>query len=126
MVILQDDVLEYAPSSNLATAPHAQTESQTQQPPIPEGDMHEFNVHGDFRRSSPQSSTPLTVDAITKAVEVALHNFLGQNSSLRPDKRSPRRRWVEDREVELEKASEPSHHRDFILVSHPVVRLIRG
>ena len=57
--------------------------------------------------------------AIAKAFEIALCNVLGSDRSLNatsPHKHSPRRKKIEDREVALEKATEPNHHQDFILV----------
>ena len=59
----------------------------------------------------------LTAEEIAKAVEVTLRNLLVQTPHLlQPNKRSPRRRRAEDLEVVHERAIEPSHHRDFVLV----------
>lgn len=56
-------------------------------------------------------------ETIATAVEDALRNVLGNRNMFEPVKRSPRRRKNEDEQVQLEKATEPTQHRDFILVS---------
>lgn len=61
----------------------------------------------------------MTVSNLARVIEIALRNVLGQGGDSRqknPPKRSPRRKKVEDNEVNLEKASESSKERDFILV----------
>ncbi|KIJ64128.1 hypothetical protein HYDPIDRAFT_168190 [Hydnomerulius pinastri MD-312] len=68
-------------------------------------------------QEQPQAQPPMSsmAEAVAKAVEVALRNVLGQGTSFKPTKRTPRRKKAKDQEVELEKRTEPSHHRDFIL-----------
>lgn len=56
-------------------------------------------------------------NAISKGVEAALRRILMNKEFPVTMKRSPRRRNAEDQEVRMERAAEPSHERDFILVS---------
>ncbi|KIJ68876.1 hypothetical protein HYDPIDRAFT_25128 [Hydnomerulius pinastri MD-312] len=69
--------------------------------------------------TEPERHGPTTVssmaEAVAKAIEVALRNVLGGGNTFGTPKRLPRWRRVEDQEVELEKVTEPSQHRDFIL-----------
>ncbi|KAI6098900.1 hypothetical protein EV401DRAFT_2146648 [Pisolithus croceorrhizus] len=60
---------------------------------------------------------PAMVEAVTRGVEAALRNILANGKMIpgRSGRRSRRRRACEDEEVRLEKESEPSVHRDFIL-----------
>ncbi|KAG6375694.1 hypothetical protein JVT61DRAFT_3268 [Boletus reticuloceps] len=60
---------------------------------------------------------PQNLTLITNAIETALRNvFVGSGpKQMSPLKQSPRRKKIEDEEVNLERASEPSIHRDFIL-----------
>ncbi|KAG9310119.1 hypothetical protein JVU11DRAFT_9732 [Chiua virens] len=58
----------------------------------------------------------LTAEGIAKAVKATLRNLLSQTPHLlRTNKCSPRRRKAEDLDVAHERATEPSHHRDFVL-----------
>ncbi|KAG6369243.1 hypothetical protein JVT61DRAFT_15570 [Boletus reticuloceps] len=54
-------------------------------------------------------------EVIARAVEVALRNALENKNTPRPTKHSPRRKRLEDQQVALERETEPSRHRDFIL-----------
>ncbi|KAI9464877.1 hypothetical protein HD554DRAFT_2174942 [Boletus coccyginus] len=54
-------------------------------------------------------------ETIAMAVEDALRNILGNQNMFEPVKCSPRWRKNEDEQVQLEKATEPTQHRDFIL-----------
>ena len=57
---------------------------------------------------------PSMTKAIAKAFEITLCNVLGSDGSINmatsTHKRSPQRKRIEDREVALEKVTEPSHH----------------
>ena len=57
------------------------------------------------------------IEAFTKGVEAVFCNILSNGGALPTPKRSPRRKKMEDVTIQLEKATEPSQHRDFILVS---------
>ncbi|KAI6138673.1 hypothetical protein EDD17DRAFT_1516851 [Pisolithus thermaeus] len=64
------------------------------------------------------------VEAVTKSVETALRTLLesGGHFSIgaipRSPRQTPRRRRQENHKLQLEKAMEPNHHRDFILSCH--------
>ncbi|KAI5980366.1 hypothetical protein EDC04DRAFT_2618817 [Pisolithus marmoratus] len=66
------------------------------------------------------TSESVMENAIAEGLATALCNILPKISgTLQPfpnHRRTPHRKRKEDREVALEKATEPSHHRDFILV----------
>ncbi|KAI6013658.1 hypothetical protein PISMIDRAFT_19407 [Pisolithus microcarpus 441] len=61
------------------------------------------------------------VEAITKSVETTLRTLLESRSDfsvgsiLRSSRRTPQRRRQENHKLQIEKATEPSYHRDFIL-----------
>ena len=58
------------------------------------------------------------VEAVTKGVEAALHNAVVNGSPFASpnSKRTPRRRKIENEEVQNKKSTEPREHCDFILV----------
>ena len=93
-------------------------------PELFEEHKHEENERGTCTPHDQSDPLPVSgvVDAITKNVEATLKALLGSGSqfsagaALRNSRRSPRRRKQENYEIQLEKAAEPSHHRDFILV----------
>jgi len=96
--------------------------------PIKDSDAELFEEHeeeneGGTCTHDQSDALPVSgvVDAITKNVEATLKALLGSGSQsadaiLRNSRRNPCRRKQESYEVQLEKAAEPSHHRDFILV----------
>ena len=98
--------------------------------PIKDSDLELFeeyedeNEGGSCTRHDQSDALPVSgvVDAITKNVEATLEALLRSGSqflvgaALRNSRRNPRRRKQESYEVQLEKAAEPSHHWDTILV----------
>ena len=58
------------------------------------------------------------VEAVTKGVEAALRNAVVNGSPFASpnSKCTPRRRKIENEEVQNEKSTEPREHRDFVLV----------
>ncbi|KAI5990697.1 hypothetical protein EDC04DRAFT_2911880 [Pisolithus marmoratus] len=73
----------------------------------------------DTRNPIMSTSESVMENAIAEGLATALRNILPKISgTLQPfpnRRRTPHRKRKEDREVALEKATEPSHHRDFIL-----------
>ncbi|KAI6039515.1 hypothetical protein EDC04DRAFT_2895191 [Pisolithus marmoratus] len=73
----------------------------------------------DTRNPIMSTSESVMENAIAEGLATALHNILPKISgTLQPfpnRRHMPHRKRKEDREVALEKATEPSHHRDFIL-----------
>ncbi|KAI6039382.1 hypothetical protein EDC04DRAFT_2603244 [Pisolithus marmoratus] len=73
----------------------------------------------DTRNPIMSTSESVMENAIAEGLATALHNILLKISgTLQPfpnRRHMPHRKRKEDREVALEKATEPSHHRDFIL-----------
>ncbi|KAI5980494.1 hypothetical protein EDC04DRAFT_2618432 [Pisolithus marmoratus] len=87
---------------------------------------HEEETRGKAAPSTldDQPDPPLVsamVEAITKSVETTLRTILesGNHFSVgaipRIPRRTPRQRWQENYKIQIEKATEPTHHRDFIL-----------
>jgi hypothetical protein len=60
-------------------------------------------------------------DAIARGVEAALRRVLIDKEFPVTKKHSPRRRKMEEKELQQEKAAEKSYERDFLLVSQNMV-----
>ena len=78
---------------------------------------------GDEGGQAPTGSNAGTADpgaaiaeAFAKGMEALFRNIISNGAST-TTKQSPRRKKTEDHVIQLEKATEPSQHHDFILVS---------
>ncbi|KAF9220084.1 hypothetical protein BS17DRAFT_769621 [Gyrodon lividus] len=86
---------------------------RSQNPSVPAGER--FASSGkEYEQGSPVPALAM-VEAVTRAVEAALQNIFSNRSTFPTAKHNPHHRKHKDEEVQLEKATEPSHHRDFIL-----------
>jgi hypothetical protein len=85
--------------------------------PVPQGvaESSEAEAHAHIKVPAPHALS--ITETITRAVEEAVRNALGGKGNTRgPGKCSARRKRVEDKEVMLEKQTEHSEHRDYVLV----------
>lgn len=75
---------------------------------------------GAHAEPDPPLPVSAVVDAVAKNVGETLRTFFGSNGQFSPNaglrRRPPKRKMRESYEVQLERASEPPSHRDFILV----------
>lgn len=88
---------------------------------VPQQDAVEISDDENDLNKNPTSMSATMETAITAGIEAALCNIFphGDPSKLHlQTRRTPRHKKKEDSEVQLEKASEPSQHCDFILVCH--------